>query len=541
MLSVIGFLVILAPLVIVHEFGHFFFAKLFGVKAEAFSVGFGPRIWSRQIGETEFRVSIVPLGGYVKLLGEDAETQLSEEEKKRALHHQARWKRFWIYFGGPLFNFLFAIIIYMTILVVGEPQMASVIGRVEQGSPAYQAGFRSGDKVLEIGGKPVQFFTDMMVTINEAPEQPLSFKVVHQDSNQPEVMTIMTTTEPGFSIYGEAKRVGRIEGIYSNPRATRLGISSPQSLAAKASLKTWEEITEFNGRPVPNWEALELMYQQAAAGPFTLKVKSDDTKSRDVALSKPKPSVSLAQDLGLHSSELFVEKTVKNSPAEKAGLQKGDRIFSVGGSDLRSFFHMKDRIQADGEAKGEVQVVWERGGEKISKLIHPTATAERDPILRKTTTFTIGLMPMLALTESVMIKHRILNPITLFVEATSRMLVLSWRNLVSIAKMFVGEVSVGTLGGPILIGKIAGDSLSRGLIAFLSTMAVLSVGLGILNVLPVPVLDGGHIMLLLVETLRRKRLTMRQMEIFQQVGLSLILILMLVVMKNDVMRLPFFN
>src|SRR4051794_2651765 len=112
MLSILGFLIILGPLVIVHEFGHYFFARVFGVKAEIFSIGFGPRIWNKQLGETELRVSAIPLGGYVKLLGEDRESELSAEEQKRALHRQPAWKRFFIFFGGPLFNFLFAILVF---------------------------------------------------------------------------------------------------------------------------------------------------------------------------------------------------------------------------------------------------------------------------------------------------------------------------------------------------------------------------------------------------------------------------------------------
>ena len=121
------------------------------------------------------------------------------------------------------------------------------------------------------------------------------------------------------------------------------------------------------------------------------------------------------------------------------------------------------------------------------------------------------------------------------------MVTLSWRNFMSIQKMFTGNVSVATLGGPIMIGKIAGESLSRGLIAFLTTMGILSVGLGVLNVLPVPVLDGGHLMLLLIEIIRRKPLTLRQMEIIQGVGLVLILGLMGIVIRNDIARLPFFD
>src|SRR6202008_2658083 len=132
----IAFIVILVPLVVFHEFGHFVFAKIFGVKAEIFSVGFGPKLWSRQMGETEFRISAIPMGGYVKLLGEDREAELAEGEQHRALHRQKPWKRFLIFFGGPLFNFILAIFIFMAILLIGEPQISSVIGRVVHHSPA---------------------------------------------------------------------------------------------------------------------------------------------------------------------------------------------------------------------------------------------------------------------------------------------------------------------------------------------------------------------------------------------------------------------
>ena len=163
MLSILGFLIILAPLVIVHEFGHYFFARVFGVKAEIFSIGFGPRIWNRQCGETELRVSAIPLGGYVKLLGEEKGTELSPADQKRALHRQAPWKRFFIFLGGPLFNFIWAVLVFVAILMIGEPQIANTIARVVPGSAAEKAGFRNGDRVLSIDGKPVQKFEEILV------------------------------------------------------------------------------------------------------------------------------------------------------------------------------------------------------------------------------------------------------------------------------------------------------------------------------------------------------------------------------------------
>src|SRR5687767_3717079 len=152
MLSVLGFFIILGPLVIVHEFGHYIFARIFGVKAEIFSLGFGPVLAKKQIGETEWRLSAIPMGGFVKLLGEDRDQPLPPELQNRALGRQEPWKRFFIFAGGPLFNFLFAIVIFMVILVIGEPQMASVIGRVVKGSPAAVAGFQSGDRIVAVNG-----------------------------------------------------------------------------------------------------------------------------------------------------------------------------------------------------------------------------------------------------------------------------------------------------------------------------------------------------------------------------------------------------
>ena len=125
MISLIGFVVVLIPLVVVHELGHFLFAKLFGVRADAFSVGFGPVLWKKTFGETEFRLSAIPLGGYVKLLGEDPTAPLTDEERKRALHSQVPWKRFFIFFGGPLFNFIWAALVFMAMMAIGEQQVDS--------------------------------------------------------------------------------------------------------------------------------------------------------------------------------------------------------------------------------------------------------------------------------------------------------------------------------------------------------------------------------------------------------------------------------
>lgn len=560
MLSVFGFLIILGPLVVFHEFGHYIFARIFGVKAEIFSVGFGPRIWAKQLGETELRISAIPLGGYVKLLGEDRDAPLPPEEAKRALHRQDPWKRFFIFFGGPLFNFILATLVFMIILVVGEPQPANVIGRVVRGSQAALAGFKSGDRVLSIQGKPVAKYEEILTLIRENPSKPMNFEISHQGQTQTQKITITPTSEKGYSIYGEATAIGEIDGISAYGRGLEAGVSDPTSVAGVAGIRTGDKITEVNGAALKSWEELEDIFAQTqVGGKIKLRIqKPSGTEEKLIELVKPVdaqaasklvlvPSVNPASSpldmqkaWGLYSSELFVDKAMEDSPAAKAGVVHGDRLIGVGDKAVQSFVDLRDAVQFAGEGTGTVLLNWEREGKVHSEKIIPNATKTKDPEMKSKVQYTVGVAPMMTFAEPVTVIEKIYNPFTLVWMGTSRMVTFTWRNLVSIVKMFKGEVSVGTLGGPILIGKIAGESLSHGLVTFLTTMAILSIGLGVLNLLPVPVLDGGHIVLLGLESLRGKPLTLRQAEIIQGVGLVLILALMGVVIKNDISRLVSF-
>ena len=544
MLSIIGFLIVLIPLVVVHEFGHFFFAKLFNVRADAFSIGMGPILYKKKFGETEFRISAIPVGGYVKLLGEDPSAVLSEEDQKRALHHQVPWKRFFIFFGGPLFNFLWAIVVFMAMMAIGEPQISTVVGRVLPETPAAVAGFIPGDKIVNVAGEPVTKFDEMLMKLTDKPDQDVNFGV--ERAGKTIEVKAHTDSEEGFTIYGEKKLVGNLDGVIPTARMTKVGISSPDSPAAKAGFSTGDEITTINGHPVHTFEELESFYKslqtdhtRVTKEAFHFEVKTGD-QTREITLPA-NYSGDLGKDFGLFSSELFVEQAVKDTPAEKAGLQKGDQLIAVSGKPIRSFFELRQNIQKAGETSGKLTVTVVRNGKTITYEIVPQVSTERDPLLKKMKQYTIGVAPVLSMLDPVMVIEQTWNPFALLYKGTARMLDLSARNLVSIWKMVQGQVSVKSLGGPILIGKLAGDSLSRGLMDFLKMMGVLSIGLGVLNILPVPVLDGGHIVLLGIEALRGRALSLKQVEVAQQVGAILLLLLMVVVMKNDISRLPIFN
>ena len=546
MASVLGFILVLIPLVIIHELGHFLFAKLFKVRADAFSIGFGPVLYSKKWGETDFRVSAIPLGGYVKLLGEDPTAELSEEDKKRALHHQVAWKRFFIFFGGPLFNFLWAIVVFMAMMALGEPQMSTKFGRVLADSAAAKAGFVAGDRIVSVDGESVAKLEDFAVKLSDKADQDVNFGV--DRSGQTVQIKVKTQSEEGFSVYGEKKQVGVIDGLIPNGRMTKVGISSSDSIAGKAGFQTGDEILAINGKKVESFEALESLYaawaklsDNTTKSPVVFDVKTTSGEKKITLNFSSAYTGDLGKDFGLHSSELFVDQTMAESPADKAGIKKGDRLVKVNDVAVRSFFELRMNIQKAGEEKGKALIEVERAGQPVTFEIVPQASTERDPMLKKMKQYTIGVMPVPSMFEPDMIKERILNPFKLIYLGTTRMFDLTAKNFISIGKMFQGQVSVKSLGGPILIGKLAGDSINRGLIDFLKMMAILSIGLGVLNILPIPVLDGGHIVLLGIEVIRGKALSLKQIEVAQQVGLVLILSIMAIVMKNDISRLPIFN
>ncbi|MFN7685699.1 MAG: RIP metalloprotease RseP, partial [Oligoflexia bacterium] len=351
----------------------------------------------------------------------------------------------------------------------------------------------------------------------------------------------------GYSSYGEKVQVGDVEGLMPAGRDALVGVSSPTSLAARAGVRTGDRVLSYNGKAVQNYEELEQWFSQAPVGqPVEVQFQplakrdcgsGDCPKSIALQFVKTNGSPSFGLETGAHSSELFVDKTVEKSPAEVAGLLQGDRLVAVDGVALASFFDLRERVQKAGTAGVPIRLAWERAGQKMEAEVVPSSNESRDVELQKVKQFTVGVYPMLAWAAMPTLVQRTLNPFQVVYRGISRMVSFSWRNFVSIAKMFTGGVSVKTLGGPILIGKIAGESISRGLIAFLTTMAILSIGLGVLNILPVPLLDGGHILLLGIEKLRGQPLQEKQLEWLQKAGLAFILLLMVVVMKNDLTRI----
>ena len=438
--------VLLGILIFVHEFGHFLFAKLLGVKVLKFSLGFGPKLLGRKYGDTEYLISAVPLGGYVKMLGQSdnpqgEEEEIPEEEKVRAYNFQPVWKRFLIVFSGPFFNLVFAALIFVLVFFSGVPVPLPDIGKVEGNSPAAAAGLLSGDRVIEIDGKDVASWHDISKAISDNQGKKLLFKV-KRDNLLVEVQ-VSPEKKVDKNVFGEDKKVWSV-GI----------------------------------------EALVLP---------------------------------------------VVGEVMKDSRAAKAGLLKGDRIIEINGASLKTWHDMTDLIHENPEKPLLFRI--QRGQQVMDMTITPKKEVYQTPDGEEKAIGLIGIKPL----GNDFIKK--FGPIESVSLGLKRKWDISVLTILSMVKLIQRVIPSNTIGGPIMIFQMAGEQASQGALNFFTFMAVISINLGVLNLLPIPILDGGHILFLGIEAVIRRPLNENVVMIAQKVGLVLLLSLMAFAFYNDIVRL----
>ncbi|MEQ1545867.1 RIP metalloprotease RseP [Methyloglobulus sp.] len=446
--TVFFFIVAVGILVSFHEFGHFWVARKTGVKVLRFSVGFGKVLWSYQKtpNDTEYVLSAIPLGGYVKMVDE-REGSVKAEDLPFAFNRQSLWVRTAIVAAGPAFNLMLAIALFWGVLVLGETGLKPVLGEVKQGTFAAAAGFVEGEEIISVNDKATKTWTEAMGTIvTSAMDGDPSIKVKVKNLADEQNERVLTFTE-----------------------------SDAQDS--------------------------EKLFDRLGFKPWSPKIKP------------------------------IINEVLPNGAALAAGLKKDDLIISADGKPIADWMQWVDYVKKCPDIT--ISVIVDRQGTRLTLPITPKSEQTGDKTEGK-----IGasvVMPE-GLMKSMTVEYS-LSPLDAIPEAFKTTYDYSITTLKMMGKMLIGKASVKNLSGPISIAQIAGQSASMGLVYFIRFMALVSVSLGVLNLLPIPVLDGGHLLFFGVEAIKGSPVSEKAQIFFQQIGMALLMLLMVTAMVVDVQRL----
>jgi regulator of sigma E protease len=554
-----GGMLLLLVVVGIHEFGHFITAKYIGARVDVFSIGFGKAIWNKTFGETNYRICWIPLGGYVKIYGQDPEevAQDSTPNPERSLSNKSLAGRILVFSGGPLFNFILAVFIFTFLAFVGMHVLPATATRIVPNSAAWNSGLRSGDKIISIDDKPVTKFDEVAEIISQNPGRDLPIKISRRENQLN--LTIPVNKTESYTPHGEPVTAGTLDGLEAYGRSAIVATTTEVN---PWGLKSGDIIQKINDSQIHSWEDVEYFFEthlrnlpakidlEILRGKEVVNVSTPDLSWAKKRISPEWDSHRLMETVGLYSSELFVKTTMSGSPAEVAGVIPGDRLVSVNGQKVFSFESLRTLIQRAGEArassqqKGQapnyenaVQLLIERQGKNLRVESSVVATKAKDPLGKTIVTYTIGIQSQAVMVEpNDRILERTLNPFAAFASGIKETAYQTSMTVIGIKKLILGEVSSKAIGGPIMIFKAAGDSFSYGWRLFLKLMAIISIALGVFNLLPIPVLDGGHIVFALVEAVRGKPVSPEAVQRVMKVGISLLLLLMIFATYNDIIK-----
>ncbi len=541
---VVPMIVLLGLLIFVHELGHFLVAKYFKVRVEVFSLGFGPKIFKFKRGDTVYAISAIPLGGYVKMFGDDPTATVDDELKKHSFLHKPVSQRIAVVLAGPLMNFFFAVLIFTIVALYGEQTFAPHLGDVAQTSSAATAGFRSGDQIKTVDGKPVQSWEQLQSAIEKSADKSVDVEVSREGSEATEVVKVTPKLVPNKNVLSWDKMVGEVDGLALFSKASYVGVVH-ESLAAKAGLQTGDFVKSINGKSIERWRSLEAAFAEANGQPLVLEVErgrltETDPEAAANVVKVDLPATTLAAS-GIEYPQLYLANIEKDSPAEKAGLKVGDRVISLNGKSVTSFEEVAEIIRNQGSSEEDtgqnLNVLVSRGGVETSITVAPNAKDLMTNQGKEERRFQIGIRPMIVDAQPATTILQTSNPVEALQKGFSQ--TMRWTNLtvLSFVRLAQAQVSPKNIGGFFSIGAMAKRSWQIGVAQFLNVMALISINLFILNLLPIPVLDGGHLVFYTIEAIKGAPLSLRKMEIAQQVGLVLLLCLMVFALYNDVTRL----
>ena len=458
MTTILSFLLTIAVLVTVHEWGHYRMARACGVRVLRFSVGFGPVLWRRQANPqaTEWVLCALPLGGYVRML-DAREDAVPPSQLPMAFDQRPLWQRSLIVAAGPLANLILAVLLYSAAAWWGTHEPAARLATPVAGSPLERAGTQAGDRVLAVClGAP----SPLGRSPDDACEEVQTLSGLH-----------WSLTRAALD-----RRIVRLELVGNGSGGSRQAVL---------------DLSAFDG-------------------------EVDDRFLRQVGLSGP-------------YSEPVIQRVMDGGPAQEAGVREGDRVLSVDGVAVRDAAALRERIRSHANRTDPQRWVVEREGRERSLEVRPRATpSQQGPPLARVEAV-IGGAP-----ERVTVRK---GPVQALVHGVTQSMDMSWLTVRMIGRMLTGEASLGQLSGPLTIADAAGQSAQRGVAHYLGFLALVSISLFVLNLLPLPMLDGGHLMYHLFEVFTGRPPPDVWLERLQRLGMVLLLVLMALALTNDVTRL----
>ncbi|MEE8125970.1 MAG: RIP metalloprotease RseP [Nitrospirales bacterium] len=439
------FLIVLGVLVTFHEYGHYLAARWVGVKVLKFSVGFGPKLIGRQVGDTEYVVAAIPLGGYVKLFGEEGSEAISEADQRQSFFHQSLPNKTLIVAAGPGFNFILSYLIFTGMLAMGLPlfvpnidKIAPIVEAIIPESPAEVAGLQLGDRITRANEEAVSTFGELYQTIGQTHGRPLTLDLIRGDSVKTVIITPTVKVNP------------------ENP-------DNPQYV------------------------------------------------------------------LGIEDHAPVVGGVIPATPAMDSGLEKDDRIIQINDIPIATWSQMTEIVRKSAGIPLQMQV--DRQGTILVLSITPEAQTVTGPDGEQQSIGRIGIK---------LSGGGTVIQVTSWFLAPLEGLRATWEwcelTLVGLYKLLTGEISSKNLGGPLMIASVSGEQAKQGLSSLLWLIAILSINLGILNLLPIPILDGGHLFFFACEAVLGRPLEDRSRELAQQIGLVLLVFLMVFATWNDISR-----
>ncbi len=542
-MNLLRFVVLVGALVFVHELGHFLAARLFGVRVLQFSLGFGPRVLGVRWGGTEYRVALLPLGGFVKMLGEEQDEAVPAADAGRSFSAQSIGRRALIVIAGPALSLAFPLLLYFMVALGDRALTPPVIGTVVPGHPA-DGKLQPGDRVLSIDGRAVDSFRDVRAAIAGAPGRPLRFRV-ERASVPLEVMVtpLSVKFDQPLDVVEYAGRAGITPGFALPVIAVRHG----RSPASVAGLRTFDLVLSYAGRPVAR--AIDLERALAVSRGSTVPVSfvrpvevrgaleglcDLEVLEPGLAMLTPEPGEGdVLSRTGIESPDLYVADVPPNSPEHAMGLRRGDRILSVDGVAPPSWEALREALLESPQRSHALS--FRRDAREVAgafRVEHEEFTDEFGQRFRRATFRTERWVPAV-LEPSVPNPRLVSGAISSAWQETRRAL-----GFLSLAmwRVIQGRVPASSMGGPLAIYDASASTAGGGAASFLRLMALISINLGLLNLLPVPTLDGGHLMFLGVEAIRRRPLSVRTRRLTSLAGLVILLGIMGLAVKNDLTR-----